>query len=1273
MRGLVTALSRRMRAGALFASWVVAVFGMVGALGDPAHAQGAVCAEVKIEIKQTVSFERQAFDATLRVRNGLDTFAVEQVVVDVRITDDSGNVPIGPSGVFSIVSDGTSGSWNVPPSSVGERRWLIVPGANAGGTTASGKQYSVGATINYVINGEARTVDVTPVTITVLPQPQLTLDYFLPRHVYGADPLTGSGEEEPIPFTLGVRVRNTGYGHARNVKIESAQPVITENNQGLLVVFDILESFVDSQPAQPTLTIDFGDVTAGTARTGRWMMTSSLSGTFEDFEARYTHAGQYGGAIPPLLLPPVTHTLIKDVELEAFDADGVRDFLARDVDVARLYSSSGLNHELDELSGTLTATATTGQFALSVDAFPTGIGFVKVDLPATVAPPEGNETLAFSVVRVSDGMRLHAANAWHSKERNANLDWEHFINVFDSRLGGSSQAESYVVTFGDAPNPANASIRGAVYEDSNANGVQDVGEPAMAGVDVRLIGPAGVADRIVTTDAAGSFRFPQLAAGSYSLEVSDVAGLVNGVHAPGSHGGTVVANGIASISLPVSAQATGYFLAKSQTPVLPTEADLRVKSITASSSSPMPYDEVLISMVVKNDGPATTSAVLQLDLPEGIDASNKLEWTLAAMSAGEERQFSARVYPMESGTFSISATVTGTDVSIVDPNVANNTGSVTLEVEEAEIKVSLSHDRRSRVLVFATCRGTALPGCDSTRGLVLSNALGDIAVDNKVVSNVEDFRLEMRSGRWNTYWISGGAADLGEPDLYFELGLARLRGETIIVDGADGSASDLQAIGAPDVALPDVPHAILVPSSPSHPAASFTVDHATCYTPQGTGTSVSGEIGVTGCPAILAAEGTLLFGFDVVEALSAASGEMGPLLEALLSSTQPSTPAVLLGGSFHTVAVKGTNPFADPMNISMGSATLGLALPPGSSWVSSEPSAFDPSAASPSWWYDLESTRVFDASAGVWLPDGAGTLVFEGALVDASHMIVASSMLSLETRSFTQLAALTRAAIVGEVLDDPSLGAQAVIDFDAAVAFQSVGRWDDALAAALRVATILEDDSGAPGVREHLGWFLYAIQRGWQQSLPVCSATGVTQHVVESTSFIPLEWPILAQGHISSYGATWLLTRSSNFFTASESMPWVWNLVDQVEWAVTFTPRGGMTLSVKYPDDLSPVSIELDATYDDVYAANAARLQVDALGTATSMQVWLDTINGAPAARQIVADGTTEASATSSIALYGPEVSNRIFTIAGRIQPQQFGLLSELAFTVDFGTMSCRP
>ena len=52
------------------------ILGMGLLMGRPVLAE-AVCAQVKIEIQQELTLERQAFDAMMRINNGLDTLPIE--------------------------------------------------------------------------------------------------------------------------------------------------------------------------------------------------------------------------------------------------------------------------------------------------------------------------------------------------------------------------------------------------------------------------------------------------------------------------------------------------------------------------------------------------------------------------------------------------------------------------------------------------------------------------------------------------------------------------------------------------------------------------------------------------------------------------------------------------------------------------------------------------------------------------------------------------------------------------------------------------------------------------------------------------------------------------------------------------------------------------------------------------------------------------------------------------------------------------------------------
>ncbi|BBO92723.1 hypothetical protein [Desulfosarcina ovata] len=73
-------------------------------------------------------------------------------------------------------------------------------------------------------------------------------------------------------FNLGGRVSNNGYCTAHDLRIESAQPKIKENELGLLVGFEITGATVNGSATSSSLLVDFGDIvpdTSGTA-VGSW-------------------------------------------------------------------------------------------------------------------------------------------------------------------------------------------------------------------------------------------------------------------------------------------------------------------------------------------------------------------------------------------------------------------------------------------------------------------------------------------------------------------------------------------------------------------------------------------------------------------------------------------------------------------------------------------------------------------------------------------------------------------------------------------------------------------------------------------------------------------------------------------------------------------------------------------------------------------------------------------------------------------------------------------
>ena len=412
----------------------------------------SVCARVKIEIRQEMTLERQAFDAHMRINNGFSNITLENVGIEVVFADEAGNSvlassdPNNTNASFFIRIDSLAninsvdGNGTVGPETSADIHWLIIPAPGASKGLEQGTLYYVGATLRYRIGGEEHVTEVSPDYIFVKPMPELMLDYFLPNDVYGDDAFT-SEIEPTIPFNLGVRVRNNGSGVARNLKIVSAQPKIVENEQGLLINFVIEGSQVNEQEATPSLLADFGDIAPNSAGVARWIITCTLSGKFVEFTAEWSHSDELGGELTSLLEAVNTHFLVRDVLVDVPGRDLVRDFLASDGGVLKVYESDTVDTSVVDQSGSSSLRlagqyGTESQYTLSA---PVTAGFMYVKLP----DPMGGTKALREIIR-SDGKRISLTNAWQSKSRNQDHTWQHFVHLFDVNT-----TSSYTLSFGD--------------------------------------------------------------------------------------------------------------------------------------------------------------------------------------------------------------------------------------------------------------------------------------------------------------------------------------------------------------------------------------------------------------------------------------------------------------------------------------------------------------------------------------------------------------------------------------------------------------------------------------------------------------------------------------------------------------------------------------------------------------------------------------------------------------------------------------------------------
>ena len=315
---------------------------------DSWEEEAGVCAVVRIRVEQELAVTREAFLAKLEIENNEES-SLEEVRVEIAIFDTT--TAEEATGRFSIGNSTLSGSLrsdlSLPSGLSGSAEWLIVPYSEAAPT--SNRIYDVGGVLSYTLNGEEIVIPLLPTKITVIPDPSLLVHYFWEKYVIGDDPFTE--EREPsIAFTLGVVVKNGGYGTAYNLHITSAQPEIIENERGLLVSFRIIGANVGKESISPSLTVNFDDITPNTTKVARWYMVSSLQGEFKNYSATFENVNPLGDPKLSILDELKIHELIRNVHIyNEEENDEILDFLVNDRNDLgaypdALYSSKTLKH-----------------------------------------------------------------------------------------------------------------------------------------------------------------------------------------------------------------------------------------------------------------------------------------------------------------------------------------------------------------------------------------------------------------------------------------------------------------------------------------------------------------------------------------------------------------------------------------------------------------------------------------------------------------------------------------------------------------------------------------------------------------------------------------------------------------------------------------------------------------------------------------------------------------------------------------------------------------
>lgn len=443
------------------------------------ESSSSVCSSVTLQFTQKMVMTRQAFRGTLTVFNGNEQEAMKDAKLTLTVTDEKGNIAM--SDKFQVNLENLKGfagnknftdGWTLDAKKEGVATVLFIPTKKAAPTVET--RYAFGGTLSYVdpFTGLEVTRDLTPITLTVKPSPNLDLTYFMQRDIKGDDPLTKEVEpSEEAEFSL--LINNLGYGDATNVRMTTNQPEIVDNEKGLKVKFELMSSQLNGQ--EKTLALggsvatDFGTIPAHSTSYAQWWIKSSLLGHFTDYDVKATHLTSYDNKDLSLLNDVTIHELIRSIDVTKGDKT-LKGFMTNDIVDAddtpdMLYLSDGEIEKVNvAASSSITKTSDT-EYTLTITPSEEGWNY------GNLSDPTYGVSALKSVTRASDGKQISLRNFWQTDRTlrdGKDPLYEnriHFADQFDGK-----NAESYILTFEATPSLMLevASIEGAPAEDEVA-------------------------------------------------------------------------------------------------------------------------------------------------------------------------------------------------------------------------------------------------------------------------------------------------------------------------------------------------------------------------------------------------------------------------------------------------------------------------------------------------------------------------------------------------------------------------------------------------------------------------------------------------------------------------------------------------------------------------------------------------------------------------------------------------------------------------------------
>ncbi|MDX2218804.1 MAG: collagen-binding domain-containing protein [Burkholderiales bacterium] len=366
--------------------------------------------------------------------------------------------------------------------------------------------------------------------------------------------------------------------------------------------------------------------------------------------------------------------------------------------------------------------------------------------------------------------------------------------------------------------------------------------------------------------------------------------------------------------------------------------------------------------------------------------------------------------------------------------------------------------KEARVLVLLSCKGSSGnaddPGCLAQKKQALEAYLAATGWSAKVVTDKVSFQRELRCGRYNTFWVSGGFEKLGG-SLIGELREAVYAGSALVVDGLhDQRNSALDDIaGIRYRGKPPQPSTVVVGSAVL-PAGSFAYVGNPLRLDLTTGQAHARFGSSSGDPAIVINQfgrgKSMHFAFDLAGTLLAqgSTAFVGDVIEAGIEHLAPQQQSPVSGDAYLPVQV-------EIGNVATIAQTFDVVLswPSSFAWIEGSPATVTQGSGTATWRVTIAANQQSTVRFALHTPatSGSHNISVQINRVDTSSGTTQSvhsgtlpiTIAALNTASTQTVSAIQALAATGN--QDRKSRDDAVADVQQALTKVSAGLIDDAM------------------------------------------------------------------------------------------------------------------------------------------------------------------------------------------------------------------------------------